>query len=122
MMNNTCIEKTHLDDMQMRMRYGAWLLLAAAVVVLMVFPHSAYASGGVAMPSGWVSALDKIADWLKGPIAKAIATILFIITGLLIAFGEAKGFLAIFLRITFGLSIVFAATTWLSFLFPNSGS
>lgn len=112
-------------NMQLRMRYGTFLLFAMAVLALMLFPHAAFASGsgvGIGEGGNWVGALDKIVRWLQGPIAKAIATILFIITGLMVAFGEAKGFLAIFLRISFGLSIVFAAGAWLSFLFPSAGS
>jgi type IV secretory pathway VirB2 component (pilin) len=50
-----------------------------------------------------------------GPVAMAISTLLLIFLGFLIAFGEMRGFLGLFLRVSFGLTMVFSAASWISF-------
>jgi len=87
---------------------GAGLLLA---------PGIAHAAGVGAGSMPWVGVLQSIEGFLQGTLAKVLATILVIFLGFLIAFGEIKGFLGLFLRVSFGLSLVFFAGTWISMFF-----
>lgn len=110
-------------DAEVNLRSRAMVVLgtACAVCVLGFYAPAAHASAiGIATGGGWTQALTAIARWLQGPVAKGIATILLILLGLGVASGEAKGLFKRFLQISFGLSIAFAAASWLSFLFPNS--
>lgn len=68
--------------------------------------------GGGGLP--WDGVLETIVADLEGPTARLIATILLIVLGFLIAFGEIRGFFALFIRVAFGLSLVFAVSSWLS--------
>jgi type IV secretory pathway VirB2 component (pilin) len=70
-----------------------------------------YAPGG-GLP--WDGVLETIVADLQGPTARLIATILLIVLGFLIAFGEVRGFFALFIRVAFGLSLVFAVSSWLA--------
>lgn len=64
-----------------------------------------------AMP--WDGPLQDFRDNLTGPTATSVAAIVFVIAGLLIAFGEVNGILGTVLRIALGLSFALMATTWI---------
>ena len=57
----------------------------------------------------------------KGPVAKIIAVIIIIVTGLSLAFGDMGGGFRRLLQIVFGLSIAFAATSFFLSFFSFAG-
>ena len=61
----------------------------------------------------WEGPLNLVMKSLCGNVVKAAAVIAFVVTGLLVAFGEAKGLFSTMLRIAFGLSLALMATQWL---------
>src|SRR3546814_7948413 len=86
--------------------------LIAAIVVSTAAPALAAGSG---MP--WEVPLESILQSIEGPVARIIAVIVIIITGLSLAFGDTSGGFRRLLQIVFGLSIAFAATSFfLAFL------
>ena len=86
------------------------LLLAAAMPA-----HAA----GSNMP--WETPLQAILDSVEGPVARIIAVIIIIITGLSLAFGDTAGGFRRLIQIVFGLSIAFAATSFFMTFFAFSG-
>jgi type IV secretion system protein TrbC len=81
-------------------------LLAIAFIVIST-PTMAAGSG---MP--WEAPLQRILESIEGPVAKVIAVVIIIVTGLSLAFGDMGGGLRRLLQIVFGLSIAFAATSF----------
>lgn len=79
-----------------------------AVLVCALFPELVFA-----MP--WDGPLAEFTSNLSGQTARAIATIVFVVIGLLISFGEVVGILGTVLRVSFGLSFALMATTWIGF-------
>ena len=96
------------------------LKLAATGIILM--PTVALASGS-GMP--WEEPLQQVLESVQGPVAKIVAVIIIIVTGLTLAFGETAGGFRRLIQIIFGLSIAFAASSFfLSFFcsfFDSSG-
>ncbi len=58
------------------------------------------------------SPADKILKSVEGPVAKIFGTIVIIMTGLGLAFGDAGGGVRKLIQIVFGLSIAFTATSF----------
>ena len=79
---------------------------------------SAYASG-TGMP--WEAPLQQILDSVQGPVAKIIAVIIIVITGLTLAFGETAGGFRRLIQIVLGLSIAFAASSFFLSFFSFGG-
>lgn len=73
-------------------------------------------ASGTGMP--WEQPLQQVLDSVQGPVAKIIAVIVIITTGLTLAFGETAGGFRRLIQIVFGLSIAFAAS---SFFLPFFG-
>jgi type IV secretory pathway VirB2 component (pilin) len=92
--------------MTLPQRYRSALLLATAVIFL---PSAAFASG-TGMP--WETPLQNVLDSLTGPVAKAIAIIAIVLTGLGFAMGETGGTMRRLCGIVFGIAIAFAASQW----------
>jgi len=92
------------------------LLSSAAFTVLITAP--AYASGS-GMP--WEQPLQQILDSVQGPVAKIVAVIIIITTGLTLAFGESSGGFRRLIQIVFGLSIAFAASSFFLSFFSFGG-
>jgi type IV secretion system protein TrbC len=88
---------------------AAWLILAA---------RPAQAAGSN-MP--WEQPLQQILDSVQGPVAKIIAVIIIIITGLTLAFGDTSGGFRRLIQIVFGLSIAFAASSFFLSFFSFGG-
>lgn len=88
----------------------------AALTLLLVLPAHAAGSG---MP--WEGPLQSILESIEGPVAKILATIVIILTGLGLAFGESGGGMRKLLQIVFGLSIAFAATSFFLSFFSFGG-
>ena len=78
-----------------------------AFAASLIFAASAYAAGSD-MP--WEQPLQQILDSMQGPVAKIIAVIIIIVTGLTLAFGDTAGGFRRLIQIVFGLSIAFAAS------------
>ncbi|MFG1228634.1 TrbC/VirB2 family type IV secretion system protein [Xanthobacter wiegelii] len=95
-------------------------LASTALVVLastMLAP-AAHASGS-SMP--WEQPLQQILTSVEGPVAKIIAVIIIITTGLTLAFGDTSGGFRRLIQIVFGLSIAFAASSFFLSFFSFGG-
>ncbi|WP_434734106.1 TrbC/VirB2 family protein [Rhizobium sp. YTUHZ044] len=88
----------------------------ASVFVLTAMP--AHASGS-SMP--WEEPLEKILESIEGPVAKIVAVIIIIATGLALAFGDTSGGFRRLIQIVFGLSIAFAASSFFLSFFSFGG-
>ena len=91
-------------------------LSVAALSVVMAAP--AHASGS-SMP--WEAPLQSILQSIEGPVAKIIAVIVIISTGLALAFGDTSGGFRRLIQIVFGLSIAFAASSFFLSFFSFGG-
>ncbi|HZV04278.1 MAG TPA: TrbC/VirB2 family protein [Gemmataceae bacterium] len=91
--------------------------LACAAAALL-FPVSAFAAGS-GMP--WETPLSQILDSVQGPVAKIIAVIIIITTGLTLAFGDTSGGFRRLVQIVFGISIAFAASSFFLSFFSFGG-
>ena len=91
------------------------LLLAA---VMLMTAGTAKAAGS-SMP--WEGPLQSILDSIQGPVARIIAVIIIISTGLALAFGDTSGGFRKLIQIVFGLSIAFAASSFFLSFFSFSG-
>jgi type IV secretory pathway VirB2 component (pilin) len=85
---------------------------------MMIMGETAYAAGS-GMP--WEAPLQRILESIEGPVAKVIAVVIIIVTGLSLAFGDMGGGLRRLLQIVFGLSIAFAATSFFLTFFSFAG-
>lgn len=88
----------------------------ATLSVMMAAP--AHASGS-SMP--WEAPLQSILQSIEGPVAKIIAVIVIISTGLALAFGDTSGGFRRLIQIVFGLSIAFAASSFFLSFFSFGG-
>ncbi len=95
-------------------------LIAAAstVFICTVLAPSAQASGS-SMP--WEQPLQQILQSIEGPVAKIVAVIIIIATGLTLAFGDTSGGFRRLIQIVFGLSIAFAASSFFLSFFSFGG-
>jgi type IV secretion system protein TrbC len=93
-------------------------LYTSALVTVAAAAGPAQASGS-SMP--WESPLQSILESIEGPVAKIIAVIIIIVTGLTLAFGETSGGFRRLIQIVFGLSIAFAASSFFLSFFSFGG-
>ncbi|WP_298307381.1 TrbC/VirB2 family protein [uncultured Erythrobacter sp.] len=91
-------------------------LCGFALAVIAADPAHAAGSG---MP--WEAPLTSILESIEGPVARIVAVIVIIITGLSLAFGETSGGFRRLIQIVFGLSIAFAATSFFLAFFSFGG-
>lgn len=89
---------------------------AALTVALMSSPANA---AGSSMP--WEAPLQAILESIEGPVAKIVAVMIIIITGLTLAFGDSSGGARRLVQIVFGLSIAFAASSFFLSFFSFGG-
>ncbi len=94
---------------------GQGLLLAA---LLLLLAGTAQAAGS-SMP--WEGPLQSILESIQGPVARIVAVIIIIATGLALAFGDTSGGFRKLIQIVFGLSIAFAASSFFLSFFSFSG-
>jgi len=92
------------------------LTSGAAFYLLLI---SAANAAGTNMP--WEQPLQQILDSVQGPVAKIVAVIIIIVTGLTLAFGETAGGFRRLIQIVFGLSIAFAASSFFLSFFSFGG-
>ncbi|MBZ9801171.1 TrbC/VirB2 family protein [Mesorhizobium sp. ES1-6] len=90
--------------------------VTAAVVAMRIAP--AHAAGST-MP--WEEPLQQILESVEGPVAKIVAVIIIIVTGLSLAFGDTSGGFRRLIQIVFGLSIAFAASSFFLSFFSFGG-
>lgn len=95
------------------------LATAASVVVIAALMAPAARASGSSMP--WEAPLQSILESIEGPVAKIIAVIIIIITGLTLAFGDTSGGFRRLIQIVFGLSIAFAASSFFLSFFSFGG-
>ena len=92
---------------------------AALLGVLLLAMTAPVHAAGSSMP--WEAPLQSILDSIQGPVAKIIAVIIIIATGLTLAFGDTSGGFRRLIQIVFGLSIAFAASSFFLSFFSFSG-
>ncbi|MER9162748.1 TrbC/VirB2 family protein [Mesorhizobium sp. M0715] len=98
------------------MRKKICFLSSAAVALLLTAQAHAAGSG---MP--WEQPLQQILESVQGPVAKIVAVIIIITTGLTLAFGDTAGGFRRLIQIVFGLSIAFAASSFFLSFFSFGG-
>ena len=91
------------------------LVLAAFMLLLAGTAQAA----GSSMP--WEGPLQSILESIQGPVARIVAVIIIIATGLALAFGDTSGGFRKLIQIVFGLSIAFAASSFFLSFFSFSG-
>ena len=94
----------------------AMSLTVSGMVLFVAAP--AWAAGSN-MP--WEQPLNQILQSVEGPVAKIIAVIIIIVTGLTLAFGDSSGGFRRLIQIVFGLSIAFAASSFFLSFFSFGG-
>lgn len=87
-------------------------------VVALAVAAPAHAAGS-SMP--WEAPLQAILESIQGPVAKIVAVIIIIATGLALAFGDTSGGFRRLIQIVFGLSIAFAASSFFLSFFSFGG-
>lgn len=97
-------------------RYTAFASVVLGFLLFCVDPAHAAGSG---MP--WEAPLTAILESIEGPVARIVAVIIIVITGLSLAFGESSGGFRRLIQIVFGLSIAFAATSFFLSFFSFGG-
>ncbi|OYX02481.1 MAG: conjugal transfer protein TrbC [Bosea sp. 32-68-6] len=95
------------------LRYATATTLAAALATGPAF------AAGSGMP--WETPLQSILQSIEGPVAKIVAVIIIIVTGLTLAFGDTSGGFKRLIQIVFGLSIAFAASSFFLTFFSFGG-
>ena len=91
---------------------------AAATFIPLAFSSAAHAAGSN-MP--WEQPLNQMLQSVEGPVAKIMAVIIIIVTGLTLAFGDTSGGFRRLIQIVFGLSIAFAASSFYLSFFSFGG-
>ncbi|WP_440412045.1 TrbC/VirB2 family protein [Neorhizobium petrolearium] len=86
--------------------------------MMLAITPPAHASGS-SMP--WEEPLQQILQSIEGPVAKIVAVIIIIATGLALAFGDTSGGFRKLIQIVFGLSIAFAASSFFLSFFSFGG-
>jgi type IV secretion system protein VirB2 len=95
-------------------------LTAAGVLASIVLAHSSAAfAAGSSMP--WEQPLQQVLQSVEGPVAKIVAVIIIIVTGLTLAFGDSSGGFRRLIQIVFGISIAFAASSFFLSFFSFGG-
>lgn len=103
-MNRICVRK----------RFGAVVFIVGVAVL-----STPVLAAGSNMP--WEQPLQQILQSIEGPVAKIVAVIIIITTGLTLAFGDTSGGFRRLVQIVFGLSIAFAASSFFLSFFSFGG-
>jgi type IV secretion system protein VirB2 len=101
---------------QIRLNLGMVSALWAAL--LLATCNAAHAAGS-GMP--WEAPLQRILESIEGPVAKVVAVVVIIVTGLSLSFGDMGGAFRRMVQVVFGLSIAFAATSFFLSFFSFAG-
>ncbi|WP_296768763.1 TrbC/VirB2 family protein [Thiobacillus sp.] len=101
---------------KLRLQTGVQFIVLTAMLLTVALPAHAAGSN---MP--WEAPLQSILDSIQGPVARIVAVIIIIATGLTLAFGDTSGGFRKLVQIVFGLSIAFAASSFFLTFFSFSG-
>src|SRR6266851_2978986 len=96
-------------------RLGHAVIGLALCISLAGAAHAA----GSNMP--WEQPLQQILDSVQGPVAKILAVMIIVVTGLSLAFGDTSGGFRRLIQIVFGISIAFAASSFFLTFFSFGG-
>ncbi|MGI4813432.1 MAG: TrbC/VirB2 family protein [Janthinobacterium lividum] len=91
---------------------------AIAILLCLAIVPAARAAGSN-MP--WEAPLEAVLESIQGPVARIVAVIIIITTGLALAFGDTSGGFRKLVQIVFGLSIAFAASSFFLSFFGFAG-
>jgi type IV secretion system protein TrbC len=94
-------------------------VVSTSLLVITFLAVSPAFAAGSNMP--WEQPLNQILQSVEGPVAKIIAVIIIIVTGLSLAFGDTSGGFRRLIQIVFGLSIAFAASSFFLSFFSFGG-
>lgn len=94
-------------------------MVAAPIFAGAAFLAVAAHAAGSGMP--WEEPLQQVLESVQGPVAKIMAVIVIISTGLALAFGEGSGGFRRLIQIVFGLSIAFGASSFFLSFFSFGG-
>jgi type IV secretion system protein VirB2 len=112
--------KFNLKENDMRVAKFSGRDLGSAVLIgLAAVMSSPVLASGSGMP--WEDPLQKVLESVQGPVAKIVAVLIIISTGLALAFGETAGGFRKLIQIVFGLSIAFAASSFFLSFFSFGG-
>lgn len=103
---------------RLRVSRRRFAMTASVATLSVVMAAPAHASGS-SMP--WEQPLQQILQSIEGPVAKIIAVIIIITTGLTLAFRDTSGGFRRLIQIVFGLSIAFAASSFFLSFFSFGG-
>ena len=92
------------------------MIVLSALLLCVALPAHAAGSN---MP--WEAPLQSVLESIQGPVARIIAVIIIITTGLTLAFGDTSGGFRKLVQIVFGLSIAFAASSFFLTFFSFAG-
>jgi type IV secretory pathway VirB2 component (pilin) len=95
-----------------------YFIRASVIALASVLSAPAFAAGSN-MP--WEQPLNQVLQSVEGPVAKIVAVIIIIVTGLTLAFGDTSGGFRRLIQIVFGLSIAFAASSFFLSFFSFGG-
>jgi type IV secretion system protein VirB2 len=93
--------------------------VTAAITCTIALASIPARAAGSNMP--WEQPLNQILQSVEGPVAKILAVIIIIVTGLSLAFGDTSGGFRRLIQIVFGLSIAFAASSFFLSFFSFGG-
>jgi type IV secretion system protein TrbC len=93
--------------------------VALSAAALLILQTNLALAAGSGMP--WEAPLTQILESIEGPVARIVAVIVIITTGLSLAFGDTSGGFRRLVQIVFGLSIAFAATSFFLAFFSFGG-
>jgi len=99
--------------------YPRWPIYATALALGLIIAAGPAHAAGSGMP--WEAPLQSILESIEGPVAKIVAVIIIIVTGLTLAFGDTSGGFRRLVQIVFGLSIAFAASSFFLSFFSFGG-
>ena len=94
-------------------------IVSTSLLLTTCFAVSPALAAGSNMP--WEQPLNQILQSVEGPVAKIIAVLIIIVTGLSLAFGDTSGGFRRLIQIVFGLSIAFAASSFFLSFFSFGG-
>ncbi|RWC42202.1 MAG: conjugal transfer protein TrbC [Mesorhizobium sp.] len=95
------------------------LAMTVSIATLSMAMAAPAVASGSSMP--WEQPLQQILQSIEGPVAKIMAVIIIIVTGLTLAFGDTSGGFRRLIQIVFGLSIAFAASSFFLSFFSFGG-
>ncbi|PVM84535.1 conjugal transfer protein TrbC [Caulobacter radicis] len=95
------------------------LQFTALTSILILLLSAKAQAAGSGMP--WEEPLQQVLESVEGPVAKIVAVLVIITTGLALAFGETSGGFRKLIQIVFGLSIAFAASSFFLTFFSFGG-